>query len=88
MDTTGINSVPAQLNQELREFVALVFGRQVQDVPDNAAMGTYEPWDSLGHVAVMMALEAEFGVKVPTERLGELVSLELIEGFLRENGRR
>jgi len=88
VNLSNASSEASQLNQELRALLALVFGRQVQEVPADAALGAYTPWDSLGHIEVMMAVEAKFGVSVPSNRLAELVSLELIAEFLREHGHR
>jgi acyl carrier protein len=75
-----------QLVQELRELLAAVFGKPVQEVPVDASLGGYKPWDSLGHVEIIMGVETRFGVRVPSSLLGELVTLDLIAEFLREQG--
>jgi acyl carrier protein len=42
-----------------------------------------ESWDSLGHLRICMALEAEFGRSFELEQLGELTSVERIVAALR-----
>jgi acyl carrier protein len=62
--------------------MAETFRIPVEQIPDNAALETVAGWDSLGHIELMLALEMEFGVPLPTETVIDLVSLEAIEGFL------
>jgi len=45
---------------------------------------TIEKWDSLGHLNLCMALEREFGVKIPMGKMPKLTTLEEIEACLSE----
>lgn len=45
-----------------------------------------DEWDSLGHLQVCMALEAEFGISPELEELAELDSVAAIVGYLRDAG--
>jgi acyl carrier protein len=63
--------------------MAETFRVPAEQIPDDATPESVKGWDSLGHIELMLALEMEFGVPLPTETIIELVSLEAIEGFLR-----
>jgi acyl carrier protein len=67
-----------------------LIGREL-DVPEGSitpttASGDIERWDSLGHLQVCMALEAEFGISPELEELAELDSVAAIVDYLRAAG--
>ena len=74
------------MRERLRELVADVFGLAPAEIGDDASPDTIPAWDSLHHLELMMGLELEFGVKVSTEDIPELTSVEAIEAYLREQG--
>ncbi len=55
-------------------------------VPEDAHPGAPAEWDSLRHLELMLAIEAEFKVRIPTEAMLALQSLPQIEAFLAEQG--
>ncbi|MDQ3995526.1 MAG: acyl carrier protein [Gemmatimonadota bacterium] len=65
--------------------MAATFRVSAARIPDDANPQNVPGWDSLGHIELMLALEMEFGAPLPTEAMIELVSLEAIEGFLRDH---
>lgn len=70
------------MRERIKEVMADVFELSPDRIPDDADTESLEQWDSLGHMQLMLALEAEFGVQIPTETMLELLSLEEIEEFL------
>jgi len=62
--------------------MALTFGIQPADIPDDAEIGVLEHWDSLGHVELMVALEQSFHVEIPTSAMINLQSLDEIVRYL------
>jgi acyl carrier protein len=71
------------MRERLKYVVADVFDCALEDVPDDGDPDTLEGWDSLRHLEMMLALEAEFGVRIPAETMLELGSLQRIEEYLR-----
>jgi acyl carrier protein len=65
--------------------MAETFRVPLDEIPDGATPENVAGWDSLGHIELMLAVEMEFGVPLPTETIIELVSLDAIEGFLSGN---
>lgn len=51
-------------------------------VRDELAFGTVPEWDSLNHVNLMVALEAEYGVTVDEEQMVELTTVRAIRTFI------
>ena len=73
------------IRDKVKRVMAATFHVPAEQIPDDATPENVKGWDSLGHIELMLALEMEFGVPLPTERIIELVSLEAIEGFLRDH---
>ncbi len=65
--------------------MAATFHVPAAQIADDANPQNVAWWDSLGHIELMLALEMEFGVSLPAEAIIDLVSLEAIEGFLRDH---
>ncbi len=71
------------MKEKIKSVIGKTFGLEVTGIPDDAGLGTLSKWDSLGHLELMMALEMEFGVQIPTESMLELTSIEGIEDYLK-----
>jgi acyl carrier protein len=73
---------------DLDERLRRVFRRSfaVDRLDDTVSMGNVKGWDSLGHVGLMLALQHEFGIRIPPARALTLVNVEQIRAFLNENG--
>ena len=74
------------MRERIQEIAAGVFGIPVDEMPPDAANDTLAGWDSLQHLELMLAIEMEFGVRVSSEAMPALLSLEAIEDYLREQG--
>jgi acyl carrier protein len=55
-----------------------VFGDELDELPNEASPDTIADWDSLNHVNLVMALEAEFGVEFEADEISELASVGAI----------
>jgi acyl carrier protein len=73
------------LREKAKRIMAATFHIPAARIPDDASPENVAGWDSLGHIELMLALEIEFGVQLPTETIIDLVSLDAIEGFLRDH---
>lgn len=62
--------------------MAKVFGVTEVEIPDDATINQYSEWDSLRHLELMLALETEFRLRIPTDAMLQLLSLEAIETYL------
>jgi acyl carrier protein len=72
------------MRERVKQVMADVFGCAAEEIPDDASPETFEGWDSLHQVELMLALEMELDVRIPAEAMLELVTLEQIDDFLCE----
>ena len=75
----------SSLREKVKRVMAATFRVSAARIPDDANPQNVAGWDSLAHIELMLALEMEFRVPLPTEAIIELVTLEAIEGFLRDH---
>ena len=70
----------------IKKVMGEIFGMAPAEIPDDATMEELEGWDSLNHMELMLAIEIEFGVRISTITMLDLVSLEAIGDFLKSQG--
>jgi hypothetical protein len=75
-------------NDDLEGRIHAAIVRTLAAIPGAAAaplaMGITPGWDSIGHMSVVMAIEAEFATCFPAYRLPELIDVAAIARVLRE----
>jgi acyl carrier protein len=72
------------MDARLRRVVAHVFGLDPDAVTPATSIDTVEGWDSLRHLNLVIALEAEFGVSFTPEEIPDLLSIEIIALTLKD----
>lgn len=63
------------MKDRLNKLIANLFDCDVTDLSDETGPGDLKGWDSLGHVALMAAIQEEFGMHVPVEDAIEVESI-------------
>jgi len=66
------------MNERIRRIMAKSFEVAIEDINDDSSKDNIESWDSLHHIMMIVALEREFNITVPDERVGNLISYKLI----------
>ena len=66
------------LNERVRQVISAAFGVPLEQVPPQAAVGTVDGWDSMGHVALIGELERAFGTAITLDEAMNLTSVEQI----------
>ena len=56
------------------------------DIDVSSSRDSVEFWDSLGHLRVCLALESEFDIKIPMDKVNSLGSVSSIVDFLQSGG--
>jgi acyl carrier protein len=69
----------------VKEIVARVLELDPAQIADDATSADLRGWDSLRQLEIMLALELEFGIRIPAESMVELTSVPAIEGFLEQS---
>ncbi len=75
------------MHDRIKQVMANTFGVAFEKIHANASINDFEEWDSLRHLELMPALELEFEVRMSTDTIVQLTSLESIQDFLRKQGR-
>lgn len=74
------------MNDRLHKVVARVLDIPAENITDEDSPATVESWDSLAHINLVLSLEAEFDVSLPTDEAVEMLSVGSIRTILRERG--
>lgn len=68
--------------ERLEAIIASALRIPESEITDALELHGTHAWDSLNHVALILSLEAEYGVSIPDEVLIELTSVRAIRAFL------
>lgn len=53
-------------------------------IPDDATLNAFKPWDSLGHITMLLALESQYGIKLDEDSVQKLQSIPAIISVLQK----
>lgn len=73
-----------EIKQKVLAVMAGVFRMDAADIPDDAAPGLVEKWDSLQHMNLIIALEEEFQIRFSDDEVVEIMDLPTIISVLKE----
>jgi len=66
------------MDPRIRSVFSSVLGINADRLTDEDSPSTIAEWDSLSHISLVMALEAEFGVQFEPEDLAGMASVAAI----------
>ncbi len=72
--------------QKLRTIISTILRLPEERVTDDLSAEDVDTWDSLNHISIIGAMEQEFGITLPTENLGALMSVAQLKKLLTEHG--
>ena len=65
-----------------RALLAEAIGIATAEVPADASMFTFDAWDSLAHMRLVLGLETELGAPLDAEQIVNLATLDDIAALL------
>lgn len=68
----------------LKQVISDILVVDVNTINDNSSPDNIQQWDSLTHIKLVMAVEAEFNVKLTPEDMMDMLSVKLIRMILEE----
>jgi acyl carrier protein len=74
------------MRERIKGVMARTFNIPITDITDEAEINATPNWDSLGHMLLMLELESEFDVSISTDDMTSLLSLDLLDEYLRGKG--
>ena len=69
-------------DDELKELIANALECEKDSILSESGLGKHYKWDSLGHVAIMVALEEKYGIEVDESNINNLLTFVSIEDFI------
>jgi acyl carrier protein len=69
---------------KLKQVVSDILEVDIDDINENSSPDNIEKWDSLSHIKLVMAIEAEFNVKLTPDDMMDMLSVKLIKMILVE----
>ncbi len=70
------------MDDRIRQVIANTFGLDLAAVTDSASQQSLQPWDSLGHINLVLALEMEFRTQFSVHQIPLLVDFAAIRDAL------
>jgi len=70
--------------EKVYKVVSDVLGVAVKDINDETSPDNVEQWDSLSHINLVIAIEAEFAVSLTPEDTIDMLSVKLIRMILED----
>ncbi len=80
-------AVQERVLARVRAVVADVLGVSAEQLTPDSAAGQVEGWDSFGHLQVVLALEAEFGVQFDPIKIPELTTIAKLQAFIERTSK-
>jgi acyl carrier protein len=70
------------MRDRLRSIIAAELEVTLDTVPQDASAEAFQPWDSLGQMRIVVAIEEQFGVRFATAEIAELTSIDKLVAAL------
>jgi acyl carrier protein len=77
---------PQTINERIQTLLVNALQVPPDQVSADLQFGDLPQWDSMGHMEVMILLEAEFGIEINPDTITNLTSFEAIREYLEDNG--
>ncbi len=71
------------VEKKLKEVLSSVLDIKVEDINEETSINTEESWDSLAHIRIILEIEREFGIKIPTDKIFSLNSFNALIKFIK-----
>lgn len=69
---------------QLKRIISDILEVSLDNINEDSSPDNIEQWDSLSHIKLVMAIEAEFEVKLSPEDMTDMLSVKLIKIILEQ----
>jgi len=69
---------------QLKRIISDILEVSLDNINEDSSPDNIEQWDSLSHIKLVIALEAEFEVKLSPEEMMDMLSVKLIKIILEQ----
>jgi len=68
-----------------RSIISMSLEVSIEDVPENASMDTFAPWDSLGHLRIVAQIEEHLNRSLEIEEVLGVIDCATISNLIENN---
>ncbi len=68
--------------EKARQMLAEATSQDISSIPDDVCIDSYAAWDSLSHMRLILAMEAQRGQELPAEAILEISNLQDMVKYL------
>ena len=68
--------------EKARALLAEATGLEISAVPEDANIDSFDAWDSMSHMRLILSMESQIGEEMPPEAILEIESLEHIAKYI------
>ncbi len=70
--------------ENAKTLLAQAAQRNTSEIPDDASLDSWEGWDSLVHMRLILSMEEQLGHELRAESVVDIASLEDVARYLAE----
>lgn len=74
-----------ELTRKLKKIFADVFDIPEEEIEDESSRDTIENWDSIQHLQLILALEANFGIHLTADEVIEIQTFKGVKDLLKKH---
>ena len=65
--------------ERTRQLIAKALSRPVSEINEDVAMGSLASWDSLGHMRILLEIEALLGHEIDSEQAVDIIDFASVQ---------
>lgn len=73
-----------ELEIKIAKVMSDVFEVPIIEINEDSSQDNVDEWDSIKHLNLVVALEEEFGITIPVEEVGNMISFKLISLIIKD----
>jgi acyl carrier protein len=68
---------------DVKQVISMALGVHIVEVPDDASIGNFKRWDSLGHFRIVLQVESVIERSLQTEEMLSIIDIPSIQKILK-----
>lgn len=69
--------------KEFLEFIASVLDVDSSLLNEDSKVGSIDEWDSVAHLTLVVEIEGEYGVEIPSDKIGDYDSVKKLYALVK-----
>jgi len=78
----------SEFDKEFIEIIATALECDTQSITPDMGLGKHYKWDSLGHVAIIVAIENKYGIEINDSNIGQTLNYVDLKNYIQNHAKR